>query len=156
MPGSPASEQEPSPWLRQTSVPDVPDVLKKGSVSAFWSENDERLMDDFSSPEILDADLSVLILEILRWGAGGKDGLKWMDPPPAAHYYQALELLRLLGVTDGEGQLTQEGKSLGSWSVHPRLAHMLERFAGTPLEQTACALAALLEEGGLDGQPQRF
>ena len=121
--------------------------VEKGLCIRLWSENDERLMDDFSSPEILDADLSVLILEILRWGAGGKDGLKWMDPPPAAHYYQALELLRLLGVTDGEGQLTQEGKSLGSWSVHPRLAHMLERFAGTPLEQTACALAALLEEG---------
>lgn len=121
--------------------------LREGMCIRLWSENDERLMDDFTSPEIFNADLAPLIMEILQWGVQNPEDLKWIDDPPPAHYYQAKELLNLLEITGRNGQLSEEGKRLSRYAVHPRLAHMLERFRDTDLEQTACALAALLTEG---------
>lgn len=121
--------------------------LREGMCIRLWSENDERLMDDFTSPEILNADLAPLIMEILLWGAQGPESLQWIDDPPSAHYYQAKELLTLLEVINQSGQLSEEGKTLKRYGVHPRLAHMMEGARGSEMEQTACALAALLSEG---------
>ncbi|MDC7235955.1 MAG: ATP-dependent helicase HrpB [Spirochaetales bacterium] len=121
--------------------------LQEGICIRLWSEQDEHLMDDFTPPEMLNADLAPLILEMRQWGARKPEDLSWIDPPPAAHYHQASRLLTLLEITGEDGELTEEGRRLSRYGTHPRLAHMLERYRTTPLEQTACALAALLTEG---------
>ncbi|MDA3956006.1 ATP-dependent helicase HrpB [Oceanispirochaeta sp.] len=121
--------------------------VREGLCIRLWDQNDESLMDDFPEPEILNADLSSLALEILVWGAHDPGDLVWVDLPPAAHYHQARSLLYLLIIIDSEGRLQPEGKSLAGAGVHPRLAHMLDKGRKEGREQTACALAALLSEG---------
>jgi ATP-dependent helicase HrpB len=121
--------------------------VKEGLCIRLWDENDERLMDDFAEPEILNADLSSLALELLVWGARTPEDLTWIDSPPRAHYHQALSLLYLLKIIDNNKHLRPEGRALAGAGVHPRLAHMLEQGRRDGREQTACALAALLTEG---------
>ncbi|PRY65485.1 ATP-dependent helicase HrpB [Vreelandella songnenensis] len=96
-------------------------------------------------PEISQADLSGLVLELARWGVGSPDKLSWMTAPPAGAWQSARALLVQLGMLDGEHKLTPLGKRCARWPVEPRLAVMLEHAAEFKATALACGLAALLE-----------
>lgn len=110
-----------------------------------WTENEDRGLVPRRSPEVLDADLAPLAIELARWGAES-DELSWLDPPPPAAMAQARELLQELEALDGRGALTPHGGEIAELGLHPRLAHMVLRAAARGLGATACALAALLDE----------
>jgi ATP-dependent helicase HrpB len=90
-----------------------------------WSEGAQRSLAAFASPEILDADLAPLALELAGWGARDAAALRWLDPPPAATLAGARDLLRRLGALDAAGRLTPHGRELARIPAHPRLAHLL-------------------------------
>ena len=117
--------------------------LQPGHCYRLWSEAEQRALPAFPSPEMLEADLAPLAIELARWG---NDQLGWLDPPPAAPLEQARTLLRELEALDAEGRITAQGKAMAALPVHPRLAHMM--LKGRQLGQAgiACALAALLSE----------
>jgi ATP-dependent helicase HrpB len=56
-----------------------------------WSESVDDTLAAHSPPEILEADLTPLALELAAWGCNDPHSLKWLDPPPDA---QARDLLR--------------------------------------------------------------
>jgi ATP-dependent helicase HrpB len=118
--------------------------LEPGVCYRLWSEG-ERL-EVHSAPEITQADLAPLTLELAQWGAQDASKLAWLDPPPAAALSQARELLLQLGALDQSGRITAHGRRLVELPLHPRLAHMVirgaERGAGWP----ACLIAALVSE----------
>ncbi|MRS15166.1 ATP-dependent helicase HrpB [Enterobacteriaceae bacterium RIT691] len=96
-------------------------------------------------PEILQSDLSGLLMELLQWGCQDPAQLSWLDLPPAANLAAAQRLLTQLGAYDGK-QLTAHGQKMAALGNDPRLATMLA-WATTPDEvATAAKLAALLEE----------
>ncbi|WP_316244879.1 ATP-dependent helicase C-terminal domain-containing protein, partial [Paenibacillus antibioticophila] len=99
-------------------------------------------------PEILEADLTPLALELAAWGASGPDELAWLDPPPQAPYGQAIQLLGQLGALDQAGRLTAHGRRMAGLGLHPRLAQMLLRAWPLGLARPACLLAGLLEAPG--------
>jgi ATP-dependent helicase HrpB len=105
-----------------------------------WNEAEDRSRPQKALPEMLDADLSSLVLTSAAWGALGREDLPWMTPPPAAAWEQAHGLLKLLGALDGKGRLTAKGEKMASMPMHPRLANML-LGGGDPL------MAAIVEEG---------
>ncbi len=109
-----------------------------------WTKHQDRGLVPHRRPEILDADLAPLALELAVWGAA-PDELRWLDPPPDAAYRQALELLRELDAVD-EGGATDHGRALSGLGVHPRLGHMLVRARELGRLETACDLAALLAD----------
>jgi ATP-dependent helicase HrpB len=49
-----------------------------------WDEPETRGLVPFDRPEILEADVSRVALDLARWGAGDGAGLAFLDPPPAA------------------------------------------------------------------------
>lgn len=114
-----------------------------------WSEAEDRLLPERTAPEMLEADLTPLALELAAWGAGSPEELAWLDPPPAAPYRQAVRLLQQLGALDGEERITGHGRRMAELGLHPRLAHMLLKAADLGLGRAACRLAALLEERDL-------
>ncbi|WP_018752464.1 ATP-dependent helicase HrpB [Paenibacillus sanguinis] len=114
-----------------------------------WSEEADRQLEARTPPEMLEADLAPLALELAAWGAATPDELAWLDAPPAPPYARAVQLLRELGALDENGRVTAHGRRMAALGLHPRLAHMLLRARELGLGAEACALAALLEEQGL-------
>lgn len=107
-----------------------------------WTKGEDRGLVPHRRPEILDADLAPLALELAVWGADAEE-LRWLDPPPDAAMAQAAELLRELEALDAEGA-TEHGAELAGIGVHPRLAHMLVRSRELGMARTAADLAAVL------------
>lgn len=118
--------------------------LRPGHAYRLWPESTQLAA--FSAAEILHADLCGLQLELARWGVHDAAQLCWLDAPPSGALNQAYDLLQQLQALDAKGQLTQHGDQLAQLGAHPRLAHMMVRAHELSLADTACALAAILEE----------
>lgn len=110
-------------------------------------EQAERALEQ-SSPEILQADLSSLYLEVLNWGCQDVNQLNWITPPPLAAIQAAKSLLNQLGAIDELGALTAKGRQMGALGCDPRLAAMLiyAKELGDDAVATAALLAAIIEE----------
>jgi ATP-dependent helicase HrpB len=116
-----------------------------------WDEAETRALPPFERPEILEADLSGLALDLARWGARDTAGLAFLDPPPAAAFAEARALLQRLQALDGQGPITPHGRALASLPLAPRLAHMVVRGAASGAGRRAARIAALIGERGLGG-----
>ncbi|NBD95204.1 MAG: ATP-dependent helicase HrpB, partial [Gammaproteobacteria bacterium] len=121
--------------------------LEPGVCYRLWPES-ERL-EPFSPPEILHADLAPLVLELARWGARSPDSMRWLNPPPRAHWAQARDLLQWLDAVDEDGALTRHGEQLLDIGLHPRLAHLILSGRKRGWSTTAAELAAILSERDL-------
>lgn len=117
-----------------------------------WEEAETRALTPFDRPEILEADLAGLVLDLAAWGVADPTTLKWMDPPPPGAWTQAVALLRDLDALDVEGRLTTEGARIAAMPLHPRLAHMVMRAADDGAARTAAHIALILSEQGLGGR----
>ncbi|WP_431688043.1 ATP-dependent helicase HrpB [Hahella sp. NBU794] len=126
--------------------------LEPGVCYRLWSETEQQGLSPFTPAEILEADLAPLVLELAQWGARQPQDLVWLDPPPMAHWRQAVDTLRWLDALDEAGAITSHGESLREFGVHPRLAHMvvMGRAIGAPV--LAAEVAALLGERDLLGR----
>lgn len=120
--------------------------LGPGVCYRLWAEREEAAFAPHRTPELLEADLAPLALELAEWGAGDPSELSWLDMPPAAAFSQARELLRALGALGDNGAITAHGRRMAAIGVHPRLAHMIVRAVPLGLGAAACSLAALLGE----------
>jgi ATP-dependent helicase HrpB len=116
-----------------------------------WEEAETRALIAFGRPEILEADLSGLALDLARWGARDPSELAFLDPPPGAAFKEARALLQRLEALDGEGSLTPHGRALSDLPLPPRLAHMLVKGAEAGAAQRAASIAVVLTERGLGG-----
>ncbi len=125
--------------------------VEPGVCYRLWSESEQFGLADFTPPEIREADLAPLVLELAQWGARSADQLDWIDPPPAAHWQQASELLHWLELLDSDGAITEHGKTARNLGIHPRLAHMVLRGRQLGFPRLGAELAALLEERDLLG-----
>jgi ATP-dependent helicase HrpB len=85
-----------------------------------WTESSEAGLVPHRSPEILQADLAPVALELAAWGVASPDRLRWLDPPPAAGWAQAMELLRELAAVDRHGAITPHGRKLVRPAHEPR------------------------------------
>ncbi|WP_081369023.1 ATP-dependent helicase HrpB [Granulibacter bethesdensis] len=116
-----------------------------GVAIRLWSQAMERGMAPFDRPEILEAELSGLVLDCAGWGAQPSD-LPFPDAPPDGAVAAARSLLGDLGALDAEGRITEAGRQMARIGAHPRLAAMM-LAARTPQERLLAAdIAALLEE----------
>ncbi|PCM44157.1 ATP-dependent helicase HrpB [Marinobacter sp. ANT_B65] len=125
--------------------------VEPGVCYRLWSESEQFGLAEFTPPEIREADLASLVLELAQWGARSPDKMVWIDPPPPAHWQQAVELLQWLDMLDSDGAITGHGKSARALGIHPRLAHMVILGRSLGLGRLAAELAALLEDRDLLG-----
>ncbi|PWB91146.1 ATP-dependent helicase HrpB [Methylocystis sp. MitZ-2018] len=116
-----------------------------------WDEPQTASLSAFAAPEILDADLSGLALDLAAWGVSDPGRLKWLDPPPAPAWKEAVALDRELGALDDDGRLIDMGRAIRALPLAPRLARMVVEAARHGEAKRAAELAMLLSERGLSG-----
>jgi len=124
--------------------------LGPGYCYRLWSEEQDKRLVAHATPELLQADLAPLALQLLAWGVDDPAELAWLDPPPAAAFQQGLGVLETCGAVyrnrEGRYQLTPQGVRMGQLPLHPRLAHMLLVGSDIDAQETSCLLAAILSE----------
>jgi ATP-dependent RNA helicase HrpB len=124
--------------------------LGPGHCYRLWSEEQHGRLVAQSTPEILQADLAPLALQLLAWGVSNPRNLAWLNGPPSAAWEQALSILEQCGalfLSEGDKpQLTPHGVRLAQMPLHPRLAHMLLVGCDIHASETACLIAAVLSE----------
>lgn len=123
--------------------------LAPGVCYRLWTEQEHAYLPQHNAPELLEADLAPLALELSVWGAADPGELMWLDAPPQAAYQQANELLKQLHALDEEGKPTGWGARIAKLGLHPRLGFMLLKAEELNLTAEACELAALLSERDL-------
>ncbi|MFU0881683.1 ATP-dependent helicase HrpB [Kluyvera cryocrescens] len=98
-----------------------------------------------SDAEILQSDLSSLLLELLQWGCVDPAQLSWLDQPPTINLAAARRLLTQLAAL-ADDRLTAKGQKMATLGNDPRLAAMLVAAQTDDEVATAARLAAILEE----------
>jgi ATP-dependent helicase HrpB len=116
-----------------------------------WDEPETRSLAPFTTPEILAADLTSLVLDLAVWGVNDPLVLSWLDPPPAAALNEARMLLSELDALDAEGHVTEKGKRFARLPLPPRLAAMIVSAADEGEALLAAEIAAVVAERGLGG-----
>jgi ATP-dependent helicase HrpB len=111
-----------------------------------WNNARQERLEDWTPAEIFQADLAPLVLELANWGVTSADGLQWLDPPPPAHWAQAVDLLQQLGAVDAGGRITVIGRRMARFPAHPRLAHVLAAATDPADQGLASDVAALMSE----------
>ena len=120
--------------------------LGPGTCIRLWSEEENSRLQPFAVPEIRQADLTGMVLELAQWGVRDAAALCWLDLPPAASWAQARELLQSLETLDDSGAITAHGRAVLALGLPPRLGHMVVRGRELGLGNLAAELAALLSE----------
>ncbi|TPK97062.1 ATP-dependent helicase HrpB [Mesorhizobium sp. B2-4-14] len=122
-----------------------------GVAIRLWRAEQTAALPAFTPPEILEADLSGLLLDCAAFGVADPAGLAFLDPPPAPALNEARMLLRALHAIDETGRLTEAGASMRKLALPVRLAHMVAEAARSGHADEAAMLAVLLTERGLGG-----
>ncbi|MDD9911195.1 MAG: ATP-dependent helicase HrpB [Ahrensia sp.] len=124
-----------------------------GRAIRLWHEGQTAALPDRPPPEIANADLSSLLLNLAEWGVCDPNALRWLDPPSAPALNEARNLLLALGALDDAGAITAHGRALHALPLPPRLAHMVVRAAkfGRVCMQRAALLGLLVQEHGAGG-----
>jgi ATP-dependent helicase HrpB len=123
--------------------------LGPGVCYRLWSESEHAALAAQTAPEIVEADLAPVALDLAEWGIVDPRTLRWLDAPPAATFAQARDLLRSLEAIDAQGRITTHGRTLARLGTHPRLAHMIVRGTDLGLQRLALEIAAVLGERDL-------
>jgi ATP-dependent helicase HrpB len=119
--------------------------LGPGICYRLWAEGSHQHLVPHRRPEILEADLAPMMLELAQWGVKDLKMLNWLTPPPAGAVNQAKDLLMQLDAVK-ENRITLKGKKMLSLPAHPRIAHMLLEGAEAGDIALATDVAALLDE----------
>ena len=115
-----------------------------GLAIRLWTEAAQRGLRSYDRPEILEAELSGLVLDCAAWGTPPQQ-LAFPDAPPEGAAAAARALLIDLGALVEAGGITALGKRMSMLGAHPRLAAMMLAAEGAQAA-LACDIAALLEE----------
>ena len=121
-----------------------------------WDQHEDHTLLPSTRPEIVDADLSSLALELADAGVSDPTTLRWLDVPRAGPFAQARALLAQLGALDDAGRITPHGRRMAALPLQPRLAHLAITAAERNALPHGAAIAALLEERDIvryDGLP---
>jgi ATP-dependent helicase HrpB len=124
---------------------------RPGVALRLWRAEQTAALPAFTPPEILEADLSGLLLDCAAFGVADPASLSFLDAPPAPALAEARALLRELGAIDGEARLTEAGRAMRGLALPVRLAHMVAKAAQVGEAGRAALLAVLITERGLGG-----
>jgi ATP-dependent helicase HrpB len=116
-----------------------------------WDEPATQGLAPYAEPEILNADLAGLLLDLAGWGVGDPASLAWLDPPPRTAVATARAELEALGALDRDGRITELGRRLQGLALPARLARMVIAAGERGAAAQAAEVAAVIVERGLGG-----
>ena len=107
------------------------------------------------APEVLRVDLSETVLQLRQLGYGSAEQFPWFERPSDAALQAAHELLIALGALAPDGSLTDTGREMSAFPMHPRLSRLLLEAGKRRAVRLAAFSAALLSERtALAGKPE--
>jgi ATP-dependent helicase HrpB len=86
--------------------------LMPGICYRLWTSGTHYNLLPFRIPEILETDLTPLVLELTKWGTKNIHSLTWLTPPPMASIHQAMETLENIGAIDSGKSLPMVKRSM--------------------------------------------
>ena len=125
--------------------------LAPGVAFRLWSKMEHASRGAHEQAEILQIDLSGVVLESLVWGVSSPAALRLLDQPSTSAIDEAFDVLELLGAVDQDRRITADGRRMVALPLHPRLAAMVAAVGDGPLGWPAAVLASLLEERDVIG-----
>ncbi len=120
--------------------------LRPGRCVRLYSRADYESRPEHDAPEIRRVDLAQTWLELIALGALD---VPWLEAPPAEHARAAEELLRRLGALASRGGLSETGREMLRFAVHPRAARVVVEGERRGVLDDACVAAAILTEGDI-------
>ncbi|HLC83917.1 MAG TPA: ATP-dependent helicase HrpB, partial [Bacteroidia bacterium] len=119
--------------------------LSSGVCYRMWTLATHERLAEHRVPEIMEADLASLMLDMAKWGVSDITQLTWLTPPPKISLNQASDTLHQINALEN-GKITEHGKQIHELACHPRIAHMLLMASDIKMKQLATDIAAVLEE----------
>ena len=120
--------------------------LSAGVCYRMWTKATHDRLSEHRTPEIMDADLAALFLDMAKLGISHIEQLTWLTPPPKASISQAIDVLTSLNAIDAKRKITEHGIDIHKLPCHPRIAHMLLKAKKDKAIPLATDIAAVLEE----------
>ncbi|MDF1818639.1 MAG: ATP-dependent helicase HrpB [Immundisolibacteraceae bacterium] len=117
-----------------------------GHCIRLWDEARQRTLKEYQSEEIITAELTSLVLELISWGISHYDQVNWLTPAPKPHFDTAIATLQSLKLIDQDCRITALGRAAADFGLHPGLAAMLLQAENPTAQAIACELAALISE----------
>lgn len=119
--------------------------LSSGVCYRLWTLATHQRLVEHRIPEIMEADLASLMLDMAKWGVDDITQLTWLTPPPKTSLAQASDTLHQINALENN-KITEHGKQIHALACHPRIAHMLLMAKDQKEKQLATDIAAVLEE----------
>lgn len=128
--------------------------LSAGVCYRMWTSATQARMAEHRIPEIMEADLCSLVLELSKWGTDDINKMCWLTLPPKNSLQQAYDTLTQIGALENGPsrasgtvlKITEHGRQVHQLACHPRIAHMLLLAETTSMKQLGCDIAGILEE----------
>lgn len=108
-----------------------------------WMEQEHVSRPLQTLPEILRHDLAEVVLTLKAGGIEDVEGFAWLEPPDSQSLERTLTLLTDLGALSRSGSLTEVGRKMAAFPMHPRYARMLLAGEEFGCVREACLIAAL-------------
>ncbi|PYS99981.1 MAG: ATP-dependent helicase HrpB [Acidobacteria bacterium] len=119
---------------------------REGRCVRLYTAQDFNARPEHETPEIGRLDLAETVLELRAAGVGDLREFNWFEAPSTDALDAAETLLRRLGATDGAGRVTEAGRRMLRFPLHPRLARIVVEAESRGVARAACAVAALISE----------
>ncbi|MDR3229551.1 MAG: ATP-dependent helicase HrpB [Puniceicoccales bacterium] len=110
-----------------------------------WSKTDHEARPARETPEVRRVELAEPLLALKAGGVADLDAFPWFEKPEPASLARALVLLRDLGALDAAGDITEMGRRMAAFPMHPRYARMMLAARELGCERPVAAIAALTQ-----------
>ncbi|MDP4610831.1 MAG: ATP-dependent helicase HrpB [Opitutales bacterium] len=114
-----------------------------GTCLRLWSEAEHVARAERDTPEVRRVDLSETLLMLAAADITQPENFAWFESPDAHALAKAGELLHDLGAIDAEGAITDLGRQMARFPLHPRYARMLIEADRLQVLETVALIAGL-------------
>ena len=126
-----------------------------GIALRLWTEREHLERAPQELPEVKRLDLAEVVLTLKASGVEDIAGFRWLEPPDARSLDRAETLLKDRGALhEKTGQITQIGRRMLAFPVHPRYARMLLEADQRGCVRAIALIAALSQGRGLLRRPE--
>ncbi len=130
---------------------------RPGLCIRLYGRHDHDHRPEHQLAEVRRLELASAVLELAAAGVHEPERFPWFEAPPAASLSAAQALLARLEAIDERGELTELGRAMLRFPLHPRLARLLLAGVERGIGELAATAAAILAERPLrtGGPPPR-
>lgn len=118
---------------------------RPGRCYRLWTQREHEGRPQQHLSEIRRHDLSEIILSLKAWGVSDLSAFPWVEPPEEISLKRAEEFLCDLGALNGQGHITDDGRRMLAFPVHPRYARMLIEASRQGCVCEIALIAAILQ-----------